>query len=230
MSSTLYAAMYPMGRGRNRFERSCNRDSCFADKLALRAVAIYSDQGGYISDPAQGLKDVNANHVRGGRVALQWLPTSDLIATLTGLYQRDTYDNPPFEDLTLTRQPLYGDLTENRYYQEWGQAETAIANLVVEDQMTWATLVSSSSYLRNTTNRATDDALSLVRLGAELRNDFTATFFIDNVRDDRAQLYISTQDVCTSIPCTSFNPNVPAKLRALIAQPRTFGLTLAKKF
>lgn len=58
---------------------------------------------------------------------------------------------------------------------------------------------------------------------------FTTTFFVNNLWDERAVLAISSQDLCTSAPCVP-NPAAPARLRELIAEPRTYGITLSKRF
>jgi iron complex outermembrane recepter protein len=131
-----------------------------SDQLALRAVGVYSHQNGYINAPVQQLKGVNGGDVAGGRAALRWTPNDDLTVTLSGLYQHDVYDNSPYEDLNLAKKPLYGDLTINQYVGGYEEALTAISNLVVQYQMPWATLTSSSSYLHNTTRVLYDETLS----------------------------------------------------------------------
>jgi iron complex outermembrane recepter protein len=73
-------------------------------------------------------------------------------------------------------------------------------------------------------------SLGDLRVGADFPSGFKASVFVNNLWDERAEYTIDTSGVCTAIPCTAFNPAVPAKLRALIAQPRTIGLTLSKKF
>jgi iron complex outermembrane receptor protein len=69
-----------------------------------------------------------------------------------------------------------------------------------------------------------------LRVGADFTGGFQASVFVNNLWDERAQLQIDTTGICTAIPCAAFNPAVPAKLRAFIAQPRTVGITLQKKF
>jgi iron complex outermembrane receptor protein len=69
-----------------------------------------------------------------------------------------------------------------------------------------------------------------LRVGADFPSGIKASLFVNNLWDERAQLEIDTSGLCTAIPCAAFNPAAPAKLRAIIAQPRTVGLTLSKKF
>jgi iron complex outermembrane receptor protein len=130
------------------------------NKAALRVVGVYSHQDGYINAPVQGLKGVNGGDLVGGRAAFRWTPTDNLTVALTGIYQHDIYDNPPLEDLTLNKEPLFGDLTINQYVQGRQEALLAISNLLVEYSMPWATLVSSTSYLHNSTDIVNDHTLS----------------------------------------------------------------------
>jgi hypothetical protein len=69
-----------------------------------------------------------------------------------------------------------------------------------------------------------------LRVGADFPSGFKASVFLNNLWDERAEYTIDTSGVCAAIPCATFNPAAPAKLRALIAQPRTVGITLSKKF
>jgi outer membrane receptor protein involved in Fe transport len=74
-------------------------------------------------------------------------------------------------------------------------------------------------------------AIADLRFGADLPGQTRVTAFVDNITDNRAQLAISASDYCASLSsCTAFNPNVAAKLRAYLAQPRTFGITVSKRF
>jgi outer membrane receptor protein involved in Fe transport len=130
------------------------------DEAALRVVGTYRHQNGYIDAPMQGLKGINGGDVAGGRAVLKVTPSEDLTITLTGFYQHDVYDNPNFEDLTLNKKPLYGDLTVNSYLPVYEEALTSIGNIVVEYRMPWATLTSSSSFSHNTTDFVNDNTLS----------------------------------------------------------------------
>jgi iron complex outermembrane recepter protein len=69
-----------------------------------------------------------------------------------------------------------------------------------------------------------------LRVGADLPAGLKVSVFVNNLWDERAQLFLNTSPVCSSIPCASFNPDVPGSLRMFIAQPRTVGITVLKKF
>lgn len=58
------------------------------DRLAFRALAFGSIDGGYIDDTRRGLKDVNDVHTIGGRAALRFAPGDDWTFDLSGVGQR----------------------------------------------------------------------------------------------------------------------------------------------
>ena len=58
------------------------------DRLAFRALAFGSIDGGYIDDTRRGLKDVNDVHTIGGRAALRFAPGDDWTLDLSGVGQR----------------------------------------------------------------------------------------------------------------------------------------------
>jgi iron complex outermembrane receptor protein len=74
--------------------------------------------------------------------------------------------------------------------------------------------------------------LGNLRVGANFPGATTVTLFADNLWDTRDISEIVTSDIClTQATCPSpLNPNAPAKLREVIGQPRTVGITVAKKF
>ena len=75
-------------------------------------------------------------------------------------------------------------------------------------------------------------ALGNFRIGASFPGGATATLFVDNLWDTRDISQIVTNTICLSTTtCPApLNPNLPAKFREVIGQPRTFGVTVSKKF
>jgi outer membrane receptor protein involved in Fe transport len=92
----------------------------------------------------------------GGRAELKWTPNDRLSATLTALDQNAVYDGQTAIDETLGKQPIYGDLKQARAFQEKNTSTTEIENLAVNYDLGWATLTSSTSYLRVHTHVLTD--------------------------------------------------------------------------
>ena len=128
------------------------------DKLALRLVGIYTYDQGYVKD-LQGQR-IDGGGITGGRAALTWAPTSNLKVDLTGLYQHTYYGSPPEVDLSLSGQPIWGDLTRNLYTKEYNDLLTEFVNLTINYQMPWATLTSSTSYVYSDTKNAGDGTLA----------------------------------------------------------------------
>lgn len=60
------------------------------DRLALRASAYAYRDGGWIDNLRTGEEDANRTDTYGGRATLRWMPTDQLAADLTFLYQRST--------------------------------------------------------------------------------------------------------------------------------------------
>ena len=131
------------------------------DRLALRAVGIYRNQAGYVDDPIAKRDALNWYRVIGGRLALQWRPSDDLIMTLTGLYQKSEIGGHTEMDVNLSGQPLYGDLKQYKIYPETSISTTKTLNLSVKYDMSWASLESSTSYFANDGTFNTDLTLSL---------------------------------------------------------------------
>ncbi|MCE9650476.1 MAG: TonB-dependent receptor [Parvibaculum sp.] len=165
------------------------------DRLALRAVAVFHNQNGYVSDPNAGKSGVNDNEVSGGRVALKWDMSPDLSATMTGIFQRSHYDGVGFVDTDANKQPLQGDLTQQRNYAEPSTAVTKVGNLTINYEMPWATLVSSSSYADNTTDVYTDGSHNIGALFPGSPADLS-------VLDDSEESYVEE----VRLVSTSFDP------------------------
>ncbi len=88
------------------------------DRAALRLVGYHAYDGGYIDNPARGLRAVNATSTDGGRAALRLRPADAWTIDLTGLGQHIASADPqyavradgPLSQPALLRQP-YRDTT-----------------------------------------------------------------------------------------------------------------------
>lgn len=63
-----------------------------SDTLAVLASGFSRSEPGYIDNPVHGLRDVNAAHAAGGRLALLWQPTASVSVKLGALYQHSKSD------------------------------------------------------------------------------------------------------------------------------------------
>lgn len=119
-----------------------------ADKLALRVSAFDRNDPAYIDDPNLKVKNVNTEHVSGGRGALLWNATDSLTVILSSMVQLTRADGTNTVDYNpFTGQPLYGDLTHERYLRdEYFSSRYAIQNADIQWDLGWAKLLSSTSY------------------------------------------------------------------------------------
>ena len=89
------------------------------DMMAFRISGFAQDVPGYISDPSSGERNVNDGHDEGGRASFLVAPTDALSIRLTALSQQAKYSGTNSVDINpVTLQPLYGNLTQERFLQE----------------------------------------------------------------------------------------------------------------
>lgn len=109
-------------------------------RAAIRAVAYYRDNDGFIDNLTTGLNNVNNNEVTGGRLSGTILLSDRVSLTGRIIYQDRRSNASSFED------PDDPARTQNRI-KEPSRDEWTNYNLVVNADFDWGTLVSSTSYL-----------------------------------------------------------------------------------
>ena len=67
------------------------------DDLALRAVAIYRDNAGWVDNVLLGTEHVNTEQTEAFRVSLRGMPTNDFTYDLMVLYQSTNAGTPPYD-------------------------------------------------------------------------------------------------------------------------------------
>ncbi len=109
------------------------------DKLALRLVAYYRDEEGYVTNIGTG--EDNADRVvdKGGRAALRWHVNDRFIADFMVLYQ----DSQP-EDSSLFN-PGLGEHKRSTFKPEVTNAEITNYNMTLTYDFDFATLISSTN-------------------------------------------------------------------------------------
>ena len=119
------------------------------DKLALRVVGYTNEAPGLIDDPSRGLKDINSASTSGGRVSMLYKATDGLSIRLSGAFQRRSFDDIAAETVQpFTLKPTVAPLAKSTLINSPGHVENAIYNLTVDYALSWARLVSSTSYTR----------------------------------------------------------------------------------
>jgi iron complex outermembrane receptor protein len=135
------------------------------DKFAIRASGFYRFDGGFIDsignnpiasllDPTiniiQGTRDKdNVNDVKtfGGRISALFEPTDALSIRLTAMAQNiKNGASDYFEANPETLKPLYGDMTVSQYHPEFTNIKYRVYSGVVDWDVGFANLLSSTSY------------------------------------------------------------------------------------
>ncbi|MGO9934333.1 MAG: TonB-dependent receptor [Steroidobacteraceae bacterium] len=117
------------------------------DKVALRIGGFDQDVPGYIDDPLSGQKDLNEGHKHGGRASLLAEPSDDLSIRLTAESQDSTYQGTPLVDVNpVTLQPVYGDLTQERFLSEPSSFKYDNYNATIDWNAGPFSILSTTSY------------------------------------------------------------------------------------
>jgi outer membrane receptor protein involved in Fe transport len=118
------------------------------DQLALLVNAYDHYEPGYISN-VNGSKDDNADRVEGGHAALLWKLNNNVKVKLTAIVQDVLDHGSPDEDVSYpTLQPIYGNLTNFRYFPEYQKESLDLFNATVDGNWGGLDIVSSTTYQR----------------------------------------------------------------------------------
>jgi iron complex outermembrane recepter protein len=111
------------------------------DRLAIRGVFTYRDDGGYIDNIGTGVKNSNETLVRGGRLEVLWVPTDGTQINYLFLRQlEDTKDNGYQEPASA------GALEKRTLIAEPFDFKTTINNLRFDQDVGFATLTATATY------------------------------------------------------------------------------------
>jgi len=133
------------------------------DRLAIRAVGYYREDGGFIDEVSRGIQNVNSDTVKGGRLMARLNATNDLTINATVAYQKTNVNGRPQEDLNLP------PLEQFRLFPERLDADWKLYNVEADWDFGWAKLVSSTSYYDKSAFNSVDysafvaDALGLLQ-------------------------------------------------------------------
>lgn len=110
------------------------------DKLAVRLVASYQENGGFLDDLTSGREDVNTYKSRNYRAKVLLTPNDDLRITASAWLQRDVskFSSGGFDDGTLIGGPGGDDVLH---------VDGDTYNAVIEYDLDFAHLTSSTSYM-----------------------------------------------------------------------------------
>lgn len=149
--ASILAGVNAVDHGGNGYELRGMVNIPLSDTLAIRLVGNDTRYPGYIDNPLRDKKDVNVITRYGGRAALLWKPAPNFSLKLTAAYQRLKADDYSSEDVAPgSLKPLFGDLTQERYFPQPQKVSNQIYNATVHWDLGFADLVSSSSYTKTT--------------------------------------------------------------------------------
>lgn len=127
-----------------------------ADTLAVRAVAAFRQDQGYIDNAGVGLSNTNDSSVAGGRLMVAWRPVEGLDVNWLSLYQKTKNRDAGYRDPDLDGLIKFTNVPEPTW------ADVEIHSLTVDQVLPFATLTAQLAYHRKTADTRAD----LKRFGA----------------------------------------------------------------
>jgi outer membrane receptor protein involved in Fe transport len=118
-----------------------------ADDAALRVVGYDNLYPGFIDDPSRNAKDINDVKIAGLRASLLYAPTDDFSIRLNVFYQTLQLGDYSTEDVYANLQPVYGDLTQERAFNQSGHVNNEIYSATIKWNVGFADLLSTTSYM-----------------------------------------------------------------------------------
>lgn len=111
------------------------------DRLAIRGVFVYRDDGGYIDNIGTGVKNSNETEIHGGRLEVLWAPTDG--TQINYLFLRQLEDT---KDLGDQQPAIAGSLEKRTLIAEPYDFKTTINNLRLDQDVGFATLTATATY------------------------------------------------------------------------------------
>lgn len=121
------------------------------DKLAVRAVALYRSDPGYIDNIATGVKGANALTTYGGRLSLVWTPNDKTRVTWLSMYERISVADGNY----LTP----GTLTRDTAVPNAQTSEIELHSLKLEEDLGFADLTAIGAYTHKHKHVTFDDGI-----------------------------------------------------------------------
>nr|WP_198148658.1 TonB-dependent receptor [Sphingomonas sp. Y57] len=116
------------------------------EKLAVRASAYYSRDGGYIDNLTLGDRDVNRSDIYGGRLDIGFQASDALEVRLSAFAQNIKRDGSIAADYTLAGRPVDNRLSQRRQFNEFFDTKIRLASGTLTYDAGPATITSITSY------------------------------------------------------------------------------------
>jgi iron complex outermembrane receptor protein len=135
------------------------------DRLAVRAVFVYRDDGGYINNIGTGIKDANRTQIRGGRAEVLWTPVEGTKVSYLYLKQIEDNADDPYQEPVLA-----GPLEKTTLFPERYVFTSIINNLRLDQDLSFGKLTATASYHQKARTSVSDATLAFGPLfGDQLR-------------------------------------------------------------
>lgn len=144
------------------------------DKLALRAVATYRNDPGYLDNVGIGEDGSSDITIGGGRLSLVWTPTDATEVSWLSLYQKTDADDAPY------RNPAFGDLARSTAFAEANETDVTLHSLRLDHDFGVATLTAIGAYQEKSQDFAFDYTPYRGLYNTDLGLNLTSPLFIES--------------------------------------------------
>lgn len=121
------------------------------DKLAIRGVFVYRQDGGYIDNVGTGEDNSNRTVTQGGRILLTWKPTASTAFNYLYLEQQQDTDDAGYQESGLG-----SDLRKNTLVPEYANFNTRIHQLRMDHDFSFGSLTATATRHEKSINLLSD--------------------------------------------------------------------------
>ncbi len=137
-----------------------------SDTVAFRASGTYRKEGGFIDSIGNGgsdvAKNINGAKSYGGRASLLFKPSEVFDVRLTAVLQNIRTKAPTIvESNPVTLKTLYGEPTQSRFASPFGNLDYRVYNALVNYDVGFGTITSSTSFTKQNQTRRQDLTFNL---------------------------------------------------------------------
>lgn len=144
------------------------------DVFAIRAVAQYRDDPGYLDNVGLDREGSNDVTVSGGRLSMVLTPNENTTLTWLSLLQKTDSDDNSY------RMPALGDLVRNTAVAEFTDTDISLHSLRWDQDLGWANFTALASYQKKKQDWRFDFTPIRVFYNADLDLDLTSPLYINS--------------------------------------------------
>ena len=170
-----------------------------SDTIAVRASGTYRKDGGFIDSigtaavdgfgnllTSDDKKNINGSKSYGGRASVLFKPNDVFDVRLSASLQNIRTESPSFvESDPDTLKPLYGELSQSRFVEPFGDLDYRVYNALVNYDLGFGTITSSTSFSKQNQTRRQDLAFNLTGLIKTFTGLFTGTQVVSEIALDQ---------------------------------------------